>query len=91
MRIYVTGYQMKAEFLAQRQRGETIPRHDIYDISYHAEPHWQFLFRTRAEMELVLLESMQPHIGDHYCRLEIEHLGKEEYAIVCNDHPENLA
>jgi len=88
MKTFITGYNLKPEFLALKERGEPIPRHNSYDISYNLEPHWQFLWRPRAEMELDLLEAMRPRVGDHYCRLEIEHLGKEEYAIVCNDHPE---
>jgi hypothetical protein len=31
---------------------------------------------------------MRVRVGNHYCQLEVEQVGEEKFAVVCNDHPE---
>jgi hypothetical protein len=88
MKIYVTGFRIKPEYEEAKMRGEPIPNENIYDISYHVEPHWTFPYRELSESARRLLHDMQPHIGNHYCQLEVEQVEDEKYAIACNDHSE---
>lgn len=79
---------MKPEYKEPTQSGRPIPSEDTYDIFYNVGPHWTFAWKELAESELSILQGMRVHVGHHYCQLEVEQVGEEKFAIVCNDHPE---
>jgi hypothetical protein len=88
MKIYVTGFRPQKEYEEAIKAGKTVPHADSYDIFYNVEPHWTFPHKDFAEGELRILRPMRVHVGSHYCQLDVEQLGEDKFAIVCNDHPE---
>jgi hypothetical protein len=88
MKIYVTGCKEKPEYKEALKSGNPISAKDSYDIFYNIEPLWTLPWKEGAESELRILQQMRVRVGSHYCQLEVEQVGEDKYAIVCNDHPE---
>ena len=86
MKIYVTGFRPQPEHEEALKSGKAIPG-DTHDVSYNVEPRWTFPRKELAESELKILQDMWVHVDDHYCQLQVEQVGDEEFAIVCTDHP----
>ncbi len=88
MKIYVVAYKPRKEYEEAVRRAEMVSSEDAYDIYYNVEPHWTLPDKAMAETELRILLPMRVHVGHHYCQLEVEQLGEDKFAIVCNGHPE---
>lgn len=87
MKIYITGYWVRKEFIEAEKTGTPMPERDNYDIQFTMEPQWTFPTQDWAQTELNILNRMYVHKEGHYCQLELEKLAEDKYAIVCNDHP----
>jgi hypothetical protein len=88
MKIYVTGFRPKPEYEEAVKSEKPFPTEGNYDIFYNVEPHWTFPWKEAAESEMRILQQMRVRVGNHYCQLEVEQVGEEKFAVVCNDHPE---
>lgn len=88
MKAYLRGYRVKKEF-AEALKAGTAPKNDIYDVWFSKEPEWTFSDQYLAQGELNLVTGMSVHVGHHhYCKFQLEKLGDDKYAMVCNDHPD---
>ena len=80
---------MKA-YVAEPQPEKTVPEQATtpYKIEYSKQPVWKMEYSRKAESECANLNSMNAHVGQHYCRFSVEQLSTDEYAIVCLSHPD---
>jgi hypothetical protein len=83
LKVYVNYYGETPE--AERPRDPLRPG-EIYDIQFNREPVWRIEGREEAEWRLNELRSMQVHVNQHCCDLEIEELPEGQFAICCANH-----
>lgn len=88
MKMYVTGFDLKPEYKEATAAGKPIPDEDSHDIFYSPLPLWTEPTREIAEIRVAELHRMRIRKDDHYCKLEVEQVGADEFAMVCNDHPQ---
>jgi len=89
-KVFVLGYRLlnEDEIVPLNRPGERL---ENIGVRYTAEPRWTLYDRQEAVRECDGLKAMGVHIGDHYCDFAIERLKSGEHAIVCRDHPADLA
>ena len=89
MKMCVYAYDMRPEYKEVLQRDEPIPQQDTYDIGFSPGPKaWVIFGEHLADVKLLILQRMSVHAGGYYCRLELEKVDSDNFAIVCNEHPE---
>ena len=94
MKTYVLGYRPKPIEDKATEETERPKRIEVqfpeYEIHYSDRPEWRLGALELAEADCRLLNSMQVHVGPHYCQFEIEELEPGLFAIVCKSHPDKL-
>lgn len=88
MKVYVVGYDIRPEYKAAMAAGNLISGDESSDIFYSPLPQWTEPTREIAEIRIAELHRMKIHSGDHYCQLEVEQISDDEFAMVCNNHPQ---
>jgi hypothetical protein len=85
MKVYVVGYKTRPENEPPVDPSKSRQNIDVGFSQKRGD--WLFNDRGWAQQHLDSLASKRVHVGEHYCRLEIE---EEDgtFAIVCMEHPE---
>jgi hypothetical protein len=89
MGTYVLGYQPKPEQELDPAKPGVYDRVNPRDIEvqFSDKPEWTFGALEFAEAQFGLLNSIRVHVGQHYCKFEVENLGEDRFTIVCKSHP----
>jgi hypothetical protein len=87
MKVYVTGYLENPEYKESMKAGKPFQGEFSHTVFYGAEPRWTLPTKHLAEHRLGELQFMKIRGGSRHCQLEVEQVGEEKFAIVCNDHP----
>jgi hypothetical protein len=89
MRMYVTGFDLKHDYKDAVAAGKPVLEEDSSDVFYSPRPLWTEPTREIAELRVAELHRVRIHVGDHYCKLDVEQISGSEFAMVCNDHPQS--
>jgi hypothetical protein len=86
MKMYIEAFDIKPECKEAMQSGKSSSDEDSYDIYYSRLPLWIFPTQELAEIQIAELHRMRIHKNEHYCQLEVEKVGEEQFAMICKDH-----
>lgn len=77
---------------ARAETGDESIRDDECVIQYNPSPIWKTgLFEAQNNCAVLNRANVHAYkLPNHWCQFEIEEVGQDEYAIVCQNHPDTV-